>query len=422
VTRSAHPLRVLTPLGLAVSLSLFGDLTLYAVLITQLDVVGLSLAAVGVMLGVNRLVRIPSNPLTGTLLDRWGRRWLFVLGMLLGVLSTASYGLVRGFWPFLASRLTWGIAWTLINVGGLAMVLDISTQSDRGRLTGTYNTWLKVGFVFGPLVGGLLVYQIGFRSAMLACASLTAVGLTVAIIALPETAHSISEQAQISPRFNPRRRLGDAWHQVEALLRSDQRLATAMGLHSISLFAGEGVILATFSLLLQQRFGEEVAVGGLVIGIAAASGILLGMRSTLAGITGPLAGHLSDKYVGRWSVIAGSLVLGIAGFGLLFFADSLWLVVLGLALGAIGGGGALAVLAAYVGDVVPPGKEGVIMGAYATAGDIGSTAGPFLAFALVSVADLQWVYLVCTITFLVGLWFICRLRRTALSQKPSDCS
>ena len=39
------PSRVLMPLGLAVCLSLFGDLTLYAVLVTQLDEVGLSLAA-----------------------------------------------------------------------------------------------------------------------------------------------------------------------------------------------------------------------------------------------------------------------------------------------------------------------------------------------------------------------------------------
>jgi len=44
----------MVPLGLAVCLSLFGDLILYVVLITQLDVVGLSLAAVGVMLSVNR--------------------------------------------------------------------------------------------------------------------------------------------------------------------------------------------------------------------------------------------------------------------------------------------------------------------------------------------------------------------------------
>ncbi|MCU0502628.1 MAG: MFS transporter, partial [Anaerolineae bacterium] len=86
------PFHVVIPLGLAVCLSLLGDLTLYAVLVTQLDVLGLSLAAVGVLLSVNRLVRIPGNLVAGILFDRWGRRPLFLVGMTLGVLSTASYG------------------------------------------------------------------------------------------------------------------------------------------------------------------------------------------------------------------------------------------------------------------------------------------------------------------------------------------
>lgn len=95
------PSQILVPLGLAVCLSLFGDLTLYAVLVTQLDVVGLSLAAVGVMLSVNRLIRIPGNPLTGVLLDLWGRRRLFIFGMVLGAYATVGdVGSMAG--PFLA--------------------------------------------------------------------------------------------------------------------------------------------------------------------------------------------------------------------------------------------------------------------------------------------------------------------------------
>jgi len=81
--------------------------------------------------------------------------------------------------------------------------------------------------------------------------------------------------------------------------------------------------------------------------------------------------------------------------------------VLGVMVSAVSGGAALATLAAQVGDLTPPGKEGVVMGAYATAGDVGSTAGPFLAFALLSVADLRWVYLLCTLAFVAGLGLVC---------------
>jgi MFS family permease len=92
------PRRVVHPLGLAACLSLFGDLTLFAVLASQMQVVGLTLGAVGVMLGVHRLIRIPGNAIAGQLYDRWGRRPLFLAGMVLALLSTTGYGLVRGFW------------------------------------------------------------------------------------------------------------------------------------------------------------------------------------------------------------------------------------------------------------------------------------------------------------------------------------
>jgi len=376
-------------LGLAVCLSLFGDLTLYAVLVTQLDVVGLSLGSVGIMLGVNRLVRVPGNPLAGLLLDRWGRRPLFVAGMLLGVLSTAGYGLVRGFWPFLVARLGWGIAWTLINVGGMAMVLDVSRPTNRGRLVGLYNTWMLTGLALGPLVGGLLVDMIGFRPGLLICAGITAVGLVVAVAALPETAHG--------------RMANGEWRSAIG----DTRLLTVAGLFLITQLAGEGVVFSTVSLLVQRCCGQTVSLGPLALGVASAGGLLLALRSLLAGGVGPLAGHVSDTPSGRWPVIVGSLVVGMLGFGLLSFATSLWAIVLGVMVSAVSGGAALATLAAQVGDLTPPGKEGVVMGAYATAGDVGSTAGPFLAFALLSVADLRWVYLLCTLAFVAGLGLVC---------------
>ena len=85
-------------------------------------------------------------------------------------------------------------------------------------------------------------------------------------------------------------------------------------------------------------------------------------------------------------------------------------------MGAVSAGAALAALAAYVGDATPPGKQGVIMGAYAAAGDIGSTAGPVLAFALVSVMDVRWVYAFCALVFLIGLGLSWQARR------PDDLS
>jgi MFS family permease len=417
-------------LGLAVCLSLFGDLTLYAVLVTQLDVVGLSLSAVGVMLGVNRLVRVPGNPLAGLLFDRWGRRPLFLLGMLVGVLSIVGSALLRTFWPFLITRVAWGIAWTLINVGGLTMVLDVSAPTNRGRLTGLYNTWMLAGLALGPLVGGFLVDRVGFRVGLLACAAIMALGLAVALAALPETAPSIVKDRDNAKDAQPARHglslpfsrgSVSVRRRLRAVLPPGHPLILVAGLYLITQLAGEGVVLSTVSLLLQQRFGPRVALGGLVLGVASASGLLLGLRSLLASAVGPLAGHLSDARSGRWPVVVASLVVGAAGFGLLFRATSLWAIASGVLLSAVSGGAGLATLAALVGDLAPPGREGTAMGAYAAAGDVGSMAGPFLAFALASAVGLQWVYLLCVLAFLAGLGLIFRYRRVqAAIDRPGE--
>jgi len=400
--------RILLPLGIAVSFSLYGDLALYTVLVTQLDKVGLSLAAVGVMLSVNRLIRIPANPLTGTLLDRWGRRRVFIFGMSLGVLTTASYGLVRGFWPFLITRLLWGIAWTCINVGGMAMVLDVSTRSNRGRLTGIYNAWLWVGFALAPLVGGFLVDVIGFRLAMLACSGLTAIGLIVAAVALPETDQRGRESTRCEPRqaLNLRHYLQGSPRKIMNLLNRKSNLVIVSFLLLIIKFADEGVLLSTTSLMIQQHFGSTITLSGLTLGVASSSGILLALRSLLAGVAGPVSGYLSDANIGRWPMIMGSLVLGMAGFSLLSYALSPIAILLGIVLSAISGGAALTILTALMGDLTPPDRAGLTMGAYATVGDVGSMAGPFLAFALLSVTDLRLIYMLCAIAFLVGLVFI----------------
>ncbi len=408
-TRYENPRRVLLPLGLAVCLSLFGDLTLYAVLPSQREVVGLSLASVGVMLGINRLIRLPGNPLIGARLDRVGRRRLFLLGMALGTCSTLGYGLVTGFLPFLLTRLLWGIAWTLINVGGMTMVQDISTRANRGRLIGIYHAWMLVGFAAGPLLGGFLVDTVGFRTTMQLYAVTTGAGLLIAVWALPET----QPERPDAPTEEHRAWAPGAVRRIRETLRRNPRLLSVLLLTLIFQFVGEGIALSTLNLLLIERFGPQVTVGALALGVASATGVLSALRSVIAGSTGPLAGHVSDRRNERSFVLMGSLMSGAVGFTLLGMARSLPLIVLAIILSAASAGAGMASLTAAMGDLAPTRRRGAVMGAYATAGDIGSAAGPFLAYALVLVMPLAWIYLICAVAFLIGILLLQRLYHRA---------
>jgi len=390
--------RLLLPLGLAVALSLFGDLALFASLAAQQETLGLTLAQIGILLSIHRAVRIPGNPLAGWLMDRFGRRNLFLLGLVLAVLSSASYGLVHGFWPFLFGRVGWGMAWALINVGGMAMVLDVSTPKTRGRLSGTYNLWINVGYIAGPLIGGFLVDAITFRPAMLACAAASALGLLIALLRLPETLPPgqrtpLSRTNQI-PSLRPRINLRDS------------RLWTAMSLYGLTLFASDGIVMSSIILLLAERLGHNIGLGVFTLGVVSASGALIAVRAVLASLTAPLAGHATDRQGTRLPVITTSLLAGVASAGLLAWAPSLLPILAGILLNAVSSGASLAALAAYIGDATPPGLQGATMGLYATAGDVGSAAGPFLTFALVPVIGLAAVYLICAAAFTTGLGLV----------------
>ena len=74
-----HPARVLFQLGLGTALSLMGDSTLYTVLPTHAADAGIALGSVGLVLGVNRAVRVLLNGPMGLAYDRFSRRRIFTL-------------------------------------------------------------------------------------------------------------------------------------------------------------------------------------------------------------------------------------------------------------------------------------------------------------------------------------------------------
>lgn len=415
MTLSRPQVRLLFPLGLGIALSLTGDSTLYAVLPNQFQAVGIGLGAVGVLLGANRLIRIPGNLLAGALNDRLGRRRLFLTGLALGVLSTLSYSLAHGFWLLLAGRLLWGTAWALIHVGGYTMILDRSTPADRGRMAGLYQMAFMLGLTISPILGGTLTDVLGFRPALRICAAVSAVGLAVALAALPETRPPTAGgpgQPQNSSRCQRPAEVVRMWFQTDAnVLRADL-------IYLLVLLVNSGILMSTVSLYLKQRWESAPSPGGAATGgVASLAGAMLAMRAVLGMLAGPVAGTLSDRGRGRWPVVRGSLLLGSAGFLALASPLGLWAVPAGVALVALGAGGAVAVLSAIVGDQATDDRPGLAMGGMATAGDIGSATGPLLAYALAPLLGLPLVYLLCAGVLTLAL-LITPGHRTGSTSRP----
>jgi len=178
-------------------------------------------------------------------------------------------------------------------------------------------------------------------------------------------------------------------------------------------FAGDGIVLSSLALLVTQRLGETARIGELVIGVASLSGGLLALRSVLAGFSGPLAGHLSDRRFTRPAVIAAGLGLGAVSFGVLATCQALPTLLVGVVCGAVAGGTLSTTLPAYLGDTAPEDQRGAALGVYATFGDGGSMMGPFMALALVPLVGLAPVYWFAALVFIGGIFLILGKTRPA---------
>jgi len=388
---------------LSTALSLMGDATLYTVLPTQTAAAGIALSSVGILLGVNRAIRILLNGPAGLAYDRCPRRWLYVPALFIGALSTAIYAATNGFWPLLLGRLVWGLAWSGIWVGGATVILDVTKDVNRGRWTGLYQTWFFLGGALGAFAGGLLTDRLGYTASLWIGAGVTAVGGLAALLFLPETRGRRREPAaaqrlKIAPR-----------------LRGNGGLWIVASLQGVNRFVASGVLAATLGLLVQNWLESRA----LAIGVATLTGILSASRAGLSMLAAPLAGTFSDRLGERWRIVVGALALGAASMALLT-ANALFAILIGIAGVALVRGSSEAMVTALTGDLVHIEQRGRAIGLIHTASDLGSAIAPPIAYLLLPWLGLKGVYLGCAALLAIELGLVLVYRNQSTADLRSD--
>lgn len=124
--------------------------------------------------------------LGGSLGDRFGRRRIFVLGVVGFAVTSAACGLAPSA-PFLVvARIAQGAAAALLTPGSLAMIQGSFAPGDRARAIGTWSGFGSVAAAVGPFVGGWLVEAASWRWVFLINLPVAALAL-LAARAVPET-------------------------------------------------------------------------------------------------------------------------------------------------------------------------------------------------------------------------------------------
>ena len=151
---------------------------------TQLDtsVAGLQWIVNGYTLTLASLILIG-----GSLGDRFGRRRIFLVGVVWFAAASLLCGAAPTSGTLVAARALQGIGGALLTPGSLAILQASFAPGDRGRAVGAWSGLSGIAAAIGPFVGGWLIAVASWRLIFLINVPLAVAVVAVAIKYVPET-------------------------------------------------------------------------------------------------------------------------------------------------------------------------------------------------------------------------------------------
>jgi EmrB/QacA subfamily drug resistance transporter len=125
--------------------------------------------------------------LGGSLGDLFGRRTVFVLGLVGFTVASVLCGLAPNIGALVAARALQGVAAAMLVPGSLAILAASFTVEDRARAVGAWSGLAGVASAIGPFLGGWLIDAASWRYIFLINVPLAAVAVVVTLRYVPES-------------------------------------------------------------------------------------------------------------------------------------------------------------------------------------------------------------------------------------------
>jgi EmrB/QacA subfamily drug resistance transporter len=103
--------------------------------------------------------------LSGSTADRLGRRRVFQIGLLLFTIGSLLCSLAPGLGWLVAFRMVQAVGGSMLNPVAMSIIVNTFTEPrDRARAIGLWGSTVGLSLALGPVIGGLLVSTVGWRS------------------------------------------------------------------------------------------------------------------------------------------------------------------------------------------------------------------------------------------------------------------
>ncbi len=123
----------------------------------------------------------------GSLGDHYGRRRIFLLGVAVFALASASCGFAFDIRQLIVARAVQGFGAALLVPGSLAIISSSFSESERGRAIGTWSGFSAITTAIGPLVGGWLIEHVSWRAVFFINIPIALLVILISVKFVPES-------------------------------------------------------------------------------------------------------------------------------------------------------------------------------------------------------------------------------------------
>ena len=321
------------------------------------------------------------SPVLGALSDRYGRRPILLIGFAGLALSLFVTATATALWVLVFVRLFSGAMQSNISVAN-AYVADITPPQDRARRFGLLGAMFGVGFILGPVIGGVLG-DIDVRLPFFFAGSLALVNWCYGFFVLPES-------------LPPDRRRPFEWRRANpaASLRGLAELKGVGSLVVVMALSGLAQLMLhmTWVLYTKFKFGWGPGqVGWSLFAVGVVSAVSQGL------LLKPLLKRFSARTLAVMGMAVGALTYLL--FGL---ATQGWMMFVVISLGLLGGV-ASAAMQSLVSNAADARTQGQTMGSVSSLNSLMAVIAPVIGLEL-----LRWVAHFPPGHWLIGLpYFVC---------------
>ena len=123
----------------------------------------------------------------GSLGDRYGRRLIFNIGVVVFALASAACGVAMNIEQLIAARAVQGIGGALLVPGSLALITASFNEQERGKAIGTWSGFSAMTTAIGPVLGGWLVEHVSWRAVFFLNVPLAVAVIVISLCCVPES-------------------------------------------------------------------------------------------------------------------------------------------------------------------------------------------------------------------------------------------